>query len=146
MRNKSEIRNPKSERSPKSEARRRHLKPAAVAAHDSRAFRISGFGFDSDFGFAAAALLDLRSVMVMHTPHPGPLPVEGRGGPNRASQARGHMSRRSDVPGRTPERKHAAQRLGPVCSPRRASLSPQRGEGRGEGCDRAGTQETGGAS
>ena len=68
------------------------------------------------------------------TPHPGPLPVEGRGG--RAGRLWTDPGQsRVGAAGMETRCQNAAVRLRRFRSPRRDSLSPQRGEGWGEGCE-----------
>src|SRR5438876_3823983 len=58
----------------------------------------------------------IGDLLGCHTPHPGPLPVEGRG-------------------------RRAAASHTPSMRVSRVFLSPQRGEGRGEGCDNPKTSQ-----
>ena len=86
----------------------------------------------------STATKKFRDIMGALTPHPGPLPVEGRGSRAAAAWSMGRRPPRSHVLGgsgpctatRRPLRGSAAQATG-VASTR--PLSPQRGEGRGEG-------------
>ena len=71
-----------------------------------------------------------------HTPHPGPLPVEGRGEPDDAPHL-GHSSPHS-LPCTCQRNGLTAENVFRIRgSAERGSLSPQRGEGRGEGCERS---------
>jgi len=79
----------------------------------------------------------------IHTPHPGPLPVEGRGRGRGQFRAGGPISSRSDVAGRSVQAPGRGLTLSDCRAPAARSLSPQRGEGRGEGWEYGWTSDPG---
>ena len=118
---KAEIRNPKEARRPKSEWL-------------GRSERVGGDWEDRPMFNEDG--LDLPWTIGLHTPHPGPLPVEGRGSRGAGPQALAEACPRVGIalPLRRSSQSIAQDS---VARAPRVTLSPRRGEGRGEGCDAA---------